>query len=48
MNKVASHRRHDMSDEACKILELHLSNLKGSNGRPAYDNLNFINAVFGY
>ena len=42
MNKVASHRRCDIFDEA----KPHFPGRKGSNGRPAYDNRNFINAVF--
>ena len=46
MNSVAAYRRHDISDKAWKILEPHLPGRKGTKGRPARDNRNFINAVF--
>lgn len=41
-----SHRRHDISDSAWKLLELHLPGRKGSWGGIAKDNSLFINAVF--
>ena len=46
MNSVPAYRRHDISDKAWKILEPHLPGRKGTKGRPARDNRNFINAVF--
>ena len=47
MNSAAAYRRHDISDKAQKILEPHLPGRKETKGRPAHDNRNFINAVFG-
>ena len=46
MNSVPAYRRHDISDKAWKIIEPHLPGRKGTTGRPARDNRNFINAVF--
>ena len=46
MNSVPAYRRHDISDKAWEILEPHLPGRKGTKGRPAHDNRNFINAVF--
>ena len=41
-----SHRRHDISDEVCSRLEVHLPGRQGSWGGIARDNRQFINAVF--
>ena len=46
MNGTPAYRRHDISDKAWKIIEPHLPGRKGTTGRPARDNRNFINAVF--
>ena len=44
--QVASHRRHDISDEIWIKLEPHLPGRKGCWGTVAKDNRLFINAVF--
>ncbi len=43
---LASHRRHDMSDQVWDCLKPHLPGEQGKGGRPAYDNRQFLNAVF--
>jgi transposase len=43
---VSAHGRHDLSDEAWALLELHLPGRKGEWGRVAEDNRRFIDAVF--
>ena len=42
---IPAHRRHDLSDEAWKLLEMHLPGRKGVWGGIAKDNRLFINAV---
>ena len=42
---IPVHRRHDLSDEAWKLLEAHLPGRKGIWGGVAKDNRLFINAV---
>jgi transposase len=46
METTASHRRHDISDPAWKILEPLLPGRPGSWGGIAQDNRRFVNAVF--
>ena len=43
---IASHRRHDISDETWALLEPHLPGHKGVWGGIAEDNRLFIDAVF--
>lgn len=43
---VATHRRHDISDDVWKLLEPHLPGREGAWGGKARDNRRFINAVF--
>lgn len=43
---IPAHRRHDISDHVCAILENSLPGRKGQWGREAKDNRQFINAVF--
>lgn len=43
---MSAHRRHDISDELWQLLEPHLPGSPGQQGRPAYDNRLFLNAVF--
>ena len=45
MNKPA-HRRDDISNKLWSLLKPHLPGNRGSVGRPALDNRQFINAVF--
>ena len=40
------HRRHDISDRVWELLKPRLPGRRGSVGRPATDNRQFINAVF--
>ena len=42
---IPAHRRHDLSDEAWELLEVHLPGRKGVWGGIAKDNRLFINAV---
>jgi transposase len=43
---IASHRRHDLSDQAWETLEPHLPGREGTWGGIARDNRQFVNAVF--
>lgn len=45
-DRMAAHRRHDISDRAWANIEKLLPGSKGSVGRPSADNRLFINAVF--
>ena len=42
----AAHRRHDMSDAVWERLRPHLPGGEGKQGRPAYDNRRFSDAVY--
>ena len=46
MERMAAHRRHDMTDRVWELLEPHLPGGPGKRGRPAKDNRLFLNAVF--
>ena len=43
---MKAYRRHDISDRVWDLLKMHLPGRKGSTGRPAKDNRQFINGVF--
>ena len=43
---MKAYRRHDISDRVWDLLKGHLPGRKGTAGRPATDNRQFINAVF--
>ena len=43
---VGAHRRYDISDRVWERLKPHLSGAQGKVGRPAFDNRQFLNAVF--
>ena len=43
---MAIHHRHDISDRLWRVISPHLPGRQGTVGRPAEDNLLFINAVF--
>ena len=42
----AAHRRHDISDKVCELLEAHLPGREETRGVTARNNRNFLNAVF--
>jgi transposase len=46
MEKIATFRRHDVSDATWALLEPHLPGRKGQHGGVAKDNRLFINAIF--
>ncbi len=45
---MQAHRRHDISNRIWENIQAHLPGRKGLVGRPASNNRQFINAVFGY